>query len=318
MAVKVAVRQCRGLADVMEERGQPNESSVGRRVDRAEGVVPQVLIRDLVLGHAPLAGEVRRHDGQQAGLLHQAQPDGRPRGREQLDQLGEDTLPRQVGGQPGVATDRLHGRGIDLEVERGRQADGPDHPQCVFLEAPVGIAHRPEETEGKISATAVGIDEDRLHARPGAPGDRVHGEIAAREVLLDRLAELDRVRMAVVGVRDVAPEGGDLVLRPAVAHNHRSEAILVDGPREEGHDPLGRGVGGQVPIGRLTAQQGVAETPAYDVCRVAAAPECCEQMADGCRDLGGTRRRGRALTPVNGQGTGTSARSRSGHREDTA
>ena len=58
---KMAVGQRRRLADVVEERGQPNDRPRhGDRIDGSERVVPEVLSRDLVLGDAALGGELRR------------------------------------------------------------------------------------------------------------------------------------------------------------------------------------------------------------------------------------------------------------------
>ena len=99
VAHEVSVREGRRLADVMQERRQAEERRLvaGRLrhgVDGSAGVVPKVLARDLVLGQAPLAVEFRGDHGEQARIGHQAQTDGRPRSRKQLDQLAADPLSR--------------------------------------------------------------------------------------------------------------------------------------------------------------------------------------------------------------------------------
>ena len=61
VVVEVAVGERGGLADVVEERRQADDRPArGRRVDRPQGVVPEVLAIDLVLRHAALRGELRR------------------------------------------------------------------------------------------------------------------------------------------------------------------------------------------------------------------------------------------------------------------
>ena len=58
-----------------------------------------------------------------------------------------------------------------------------------------------------------------------------------------------------------------------VPHDHRTEPVLVDGAREQLLDPLGRGVRREIPVGRLAAQQGVAQAAADHIRGLAAMPE---------------------------------------------
>ena len=217
-------------------------------------MIPEVFAGDLVLADAPLASEIGCHDRQQPGLGHEPQTDRRPAGSQQLAEFGEDPLARQMLGKVSVATDGGQSRGLDFEVERCGQPHGSDHPEGVLAEPAIGLTDRSKKPERKVIPTAVRVDKGGLSAGSGTPGHRVHGEIASGQVFLDRLAELDGVRMAEVRVRNVAPEGGDFVLATGLTHDHGAEPILVEGVREELLDALGRGVGGQVPVGRLAAQ----------------------------------------------------------------
>ena len=117
--VEVALGESVGLADVVEERGQPDHRSVRRRIDGAEGVIPQVFADDLVLREPALSGEGRDDHGQQPGPLHEPQTDGRTRGGEELDQLGRDAFAREVACQLGVPADCRDGLRLNLELERG-------------------------------------------------------------------------------------------------------------------------------------------------------------------------------------------------------
>ena len=59
MADEVPVSQRRRLADVVQERRQPDDRAVrARRVDGSKRVIPEVLALDLVLGDAALGREV--------------------------------------------------------------------------------------------------------------------------------------------------------------------------------------------------------------------------------------------------------------------
>src|ERR1035437_409235 len=134
--------------------------------------------------------------------------------------------------QCGIAAYCSQRFGFDFELERCGQTNGPNHSQGVLAEPAIRLANGPQEAAGKIVSTAVRVNEPGLLAGSGAPGHRVHGEIAPGQVLFDRVAELDGVRMAEVRVRNVAPEGGDLVMTAGVAHDHRTEPVLIEGTRE--------------------------------------------------------------------------------------
>jgi len=190
VAVEVPVGERVRLAHVMEQRCQPNHLSVWGRVNSAQGVIPQILAADLVLAQPALSGEVWSDNRQQARVGHQRQSDGRPPGREQLQELGADALARKAARQLGVATDRRERLGFDLELQRGRQPDGSGHSQRVLAEPLVRIADRPQETAGQVVSAAVGVDEGGFLARPPAPCHRVHGEVASGQVLFDRVAKL--------------------------------------------------------------------------------------------------------------------------------
>ena len=203
------------------------------------------------------------------------------------------------------------------------------------MESSVRIADRPKKSASQVLAPAVRIDEARLLARLAAPGHGVDGEVAPGQVLLDRIAELDTVGVAVIRVRDVTPERRDLVLGTSLAHDHGPEAVLVQRVREEALNAVRRRVGREVPIRRLAAEQRVAQAAAHCVGGVSASMESGQQLGDrggylrdrrpfsgrpGLRGAFGPRRpfSGRPGPPISGQGRGTCASSRCGRRAGTA
>ena len=98
-------------------------------------------------------------------------------------------------------------------------------------------------------------------ARIGAPRHRVDREVAAGEVGLDRVPELDAVRAPEVGVVVVLAEGRDLdvavVGRP---DRDRPEPVLVDRAREQRLDPVRAGVRREIPVERFAAQDSTSRT----------------------------------------------------------
>ena len=116
------------------------------------------------------------------------------------------------------------------------------------------------------------------------PGHRVAGQVAAGEVHLDGVAELDAVRPPEVGVVVVGAEGRDLEDVVAAPDRHRSEPVLVDRAGDELEDALGQGIRGEIPVLGRPAEKRVAQRPADDVRRMAARPQGREQVVDLGRD----------------------------------
>ena len=300
----MAVGEGRGLADVVEEGRQPHDRSVRRdRVDRAHGVIPEVLALDLVLRDAALGGEVRRDRRKEPGVGEQAEPDRRNRRAQQLVQLGRDPLPRQVPDQLGPCPDPGQRPRLHREPERRRQPDGSDHPERVLLEAGARVADRAEHAGNHVGETVVRVHERRRLAWSRAPGHGVDREVAARQVEFDGVAELDAVRSPEVGVVVVGPEGRDLEDLAVTPDGDGPEPVLVDGAREEIDEPFGQRVRGEIPVHGPPPEDDVAQRPADDIRGLTGRPECLEQGADGGRDRAldgvGPADRGRQLRPRN-------------------
>jgi hypothetical protein len=185
-----------------------------------------------------------------------------------------------VGHQRRVGPDRGQGGGLDLELQGGRQPDGPDHPQRVLAEPRVGVADGAQHPPVEVREAAEWIHERVWAAVAGGatPGDGVDGEVTAGEVGDDVLAELHPVRPAEVRVLVLGAEGGDLVDVGVAADRHRPEPVLVDRAVEERDEVFREGVGGEGPVGGLAAAQGVAQGPSHDVRGVAGRVQVVEDI----------------------------------------
>ena len=131
----------------------------GRRVDRAQGVAPQVLAGGLVLGDAALARQLRGDHGQQARSGHQPQPHRRPRRREQLAQLGATRSPERW---PASSALRPIDASVSASISKPSVAASrtrADHAQGVLVEAHVRVADGSQQPSGQVVAAAVRIDE---------------------------------------------------------------------------------------------------------------------------------------------------------------
>ena len=141
--------------------------------------------------------------------------------------------------QVGPRLDPGQRRRLDAEPERRGQPDGADHPQGVLLEARPGVTDRPQPARLDVRQATERIEERRRAARLRPPRHRIDREVAAGQVQLDAVAELDAVRPPEVGVVVVGPERRDLEDLVVVPDGDRAEPVLVDGIREERDDRSG-------------------------------------------------------------------------------
>jgi hypothetical protein len=75
-----------------------------------------------------------------------------------------------------------------------------------------------------------------------------------------------------------------------MADHDGAEPVLVDRTREKRLDALRAGVSGEIPVGRLSAKQSVAQRPTDYVRGLASVEESVKDLGDRGRDMG--RRRG--------------------------
>ena len=101
--------------------------------------------------------------------------------RREPPQLGDDPLSRGPGDEGGVLPHQPFGLLVEAEAELVLEPDGPKQPERVVRED--GVADRAEPLRLEVVAPAERID--RLAAAERAR-DRVDGEVARGEVVLDR------------------------------------------------------------------------------------------------------------------------------------
>ena len=125
----------------------------------AQGVLPEVDARRLLLRQADLPREEREERRQQAGLGQHAEATRRCRHGQHLAQLLADALGRDRGGVRCSRAQRRERGRLDLEVELGGQADGPQQAQGVLVEALGRIADRADDPGREVALAAGGVDQ---------------------------------------------------------------------------------------------------------------------------------------------------------------
>ena len=323
----------RRLAEVVEQRGEPDHGPARRRrVDRAERVVEEVLALDLVLGHATLRVELGQDDGQEPGLGHAGAARSRA-GPRPAASRAPPRCARRRRGRPARAFARIAAR-VAGSIAKSSTAASRTARTIRRASSRNRAAGSPTARRTRASTSATPSNGSTiagvgaLPAAPfpagaGAPRDGVDREVAAGEVELDVVPELDPVRAPEVGVVVVGPEGRDLVDRVALADRDGPELVLVDRAGEDGEEPVRSRVGREIPVLGRPAEERVPDRAADDVRRVAVRPQPLHERADGRRGVD----RDHALrvqvgdAPVRlscGRGTGTFARPRCGRPRDTA
>ena len=237
------------LADVVEEGGQSEQPVGAGLVHHGQGVGQHVLVpvdRILLEGEPGQLGEELVG---QAGAHHEPQRHRGHRHHHDLVQLVADPLGRHDGQPVMPGAYRLDQLRRGLEVELGDEPGRPEHAQRVVGEGHLGVQRRAQPVGGQVAEPVEGVDQLQL----GKPqGHGVDGEVAAGQILLDRVPE-HHLGLAGVGLVGLGPVGGDLVLLAATQEADGAEPLAL-GPHRvgpAGHRPLDvvrSGVGGEVEV----------------------------------------------------------------------
>ena len=262
----VSNRASRHLADIMHESGQAQkEVFAGRVVDDPEGVLEHVEgVKVRVLTHPPAGVELGHEVAKEPGFREQTKAHrGAGRGQE-LHQLVPLALGGDRGQPSGLGRHRRRRGRVDPELEDGGESSRPKEAKGILPKAGAGIADRPNPPPIQILHPA-----ERIHeASPRrVVRQRVHGEVPAGEIVLDRVREPHVVGVPVVGVRTVFAVRRDLELGVPLAHLDRAVGgVKKGGAGEAGANLLGRGIGGDVPIrDRQPLKNEVAHRPPHHV-----------------------------------------------------
>ncbi len=202
------------------------------------GVVGALLVE---ASHGGELGDGRAHDVELV-----AKRPGDAAGGEDAVHLLAHALARYAPELGRAGSERLLRGGIDGKAEAAREAHGAQDAQGVLLEAAARLPHRADHATEEVFPAAIGVKKPAVRV----VGNRVHGEVAAGEVLAHVLHEANLVGMAHVGVGALDAVGGRLhgqavhdgghraVLRARLVHLDAGGAQGTGGllPRSGGRD----------------------------------------------------------------------------------
>ena len=197
---------------------------------------------------------------------------------QQTIRLRQQALGGDVPQQRGAAVQRGGGALLHGKAQHRRKAQRPHDAQGVLAEAPVRVAHAAQDAPAQVVLPAVQVGE----RAPDIHGHGVYRQVAAAEILRQRIGKIHGVGAAMVGIRPVGAEGGDLhgkaVLPDGDGAVTQARGDAVSGEQRGGL--LRTGGGGHIPVLRRPAQQGVADAAAHRVGREARLLQPGQDRAD--------------------------------------
>ena len=230
-------------------------------------MVPQVLARDLVLRHAALGVERRRDRGEEAGVGQDPQADRGPRRVEQLAQLGDDPLARQV--RPRDRREAASAARVAGSIVKSRPAARRAARSIRRASSPKRVAGSPTARRTRRSVSARPSNgSTRCGVSPGAPPQAIALTVKSRRARSTSTRSPNSTRC---GRRKSAYSWSErnVVIstlgRPVARRDtdgHRPERVLVAGPREELDDPLRPCVGREIPVVGGPTEEPVAHAAA--------------------------------------------------------
>ena len=163
-----------GLADVVEQHGQPQGHIGGGRLHSVNGVLPAApAVPGVVLLQRRQRFQFRPEPAEHVRVLPQNVPGVRP--HQQLAQLHIDPLRRHPIQHGPVLVDGPGGALLNSIAECGPEPQGPHHPQAVLLEALIRLTHTADQPAFDVLRTAEGIAQVPVQVH----SDGVHGEVPA-------------------------------------------------------------------------------------------------------------------------------------------
>ena len=245
-------------------------------------------------------GELGQEAVDEAGVGQEPEAGAGVVDHDELVELVADALGRHDVEPVGHGLDRGGELGDRLKAVPGDEPGGPQHAERVVGERHLGRQRRTKAAGGEVVGPTEGIDEHGL-----GKGERhgVDGEVAAGEVGLDRVGELDG-GLAGVRVVGLGPVGGDLEVPAVLAAADGAEALTLGphgvGPAlEQSLGVGGEGVGGEVDVAarrHVAAEEEVADDTAHEVEAEPGRGEALGQrgraLEDGAQPVGDHGRRG--------------------------
>ena len=250
-----------GLSKIMEQGG-PAEGRFRRSGgNHRGGVAPNVMaVVGVVLVKPHGGGDLRDRDRQHIGVLQQDR--FRVSAAEQLCQLPIHPFGRKAAQKRPVFMERGSGAALNDHTVDGGKPQCPKDAQRILPKPPVSLAHAAQDALLQILQTAEAVDDPA----PFVQSQCVYREVPAGQVVVQRHAEGDAVRVPPVGVAALPPEGGDL--DGGIRYDDGDRAVAAageGGPGEEGENGLRRGGGGHVPVAGSAAQQQVTDAAPHGI-----------------------------------------------------
>jgi hypothetical protein len=185
---------------------------------------------------------------------------------EQLVELDHHALATHLGEHGQRGRDRVVRRRIERELPRGAETDRSHGAETVLGEALRRIAHGPDHAVREVLQAAERIAEHFPH---WIPRERVHREIAAREILDEVAMELHAARPPTVEVVALTAKRRHLDGHAGGpdAHEHGDGAVLDPGGDRLAEQPMHLGGCGrrrEIPVVVRQPEQHVAHRPAHE------------------------------------------------------
>jgi hypothetical protein len=183
-----------------------------------------------------------------------------------------------------VAADRIRRAGLDGQPEACRKAHSTQGPKVVLRQSLIRLPHRSQGPGGQVGPALNKVDDSVFALGERINEQGVDGEVTTLGIPLG-IGELHRIRPASVGVHAVGPEGGDLDGGTELADQHHAERSAdLRGALEPSPDVVGAGVGGDVVVLGILAEQLVADAAA---CQIGHETLLAESADDGHGRLAG-------------------------------
>ena len=290
-----------GFPHVVEQHRTAQHRLPRRRVQGVESVLPDVVaVVPVPLVEAHHGQQLRPEDAED--VRERPQDRRRPGARQQLEKLRPDPLRGDVLQKLPLLVDGLRRRGLDLQLQRRREAEPPEDAQGVLPEAPARLPHAAEPPPLQVRPAPEGVPE----LSPEVHGHGVDGEVPAGQVLLQGAGEGHRVRTAVVAVLPVDAVGRHL--HRAARRPDRERAVLqargLGAGGEDRRRLLRQGAGGHVPVLRAPSRQAapvpkaVPDAPAHAPRLVARRLQGPQDRLHIPRDLHGSAPFRRCIPPA--------------------
>ena len=203
-----------GLPHVVKQHGPAQHRLRRNGRHGAGGVFPHVVEVVAVLLVKSHAGQqLRQEYAQHIGVRQQHRQ--HMRAAQQPIHLRQQPLGGDIPQQRGAAMQRGGGARLHGEAQHRGEPQRPHDAQGVLVKAPVRVSYAAQDAPAQIVPAAVQVGDISPHVH----GHGVHRQIAARQILRQRVGKVHGIRAAVVGVGAVGTEGGDL----------HGKAVLPDG-----------------------------------------------------------------------------------------